>query len=157
MGPGDAVAALRSFPRRWRGAFALTGDDDDGRELLSRHPDDGRPSALDRAGLVRAGLDRWDERIRQALTQERPTLTAEEPGGATPPDAGAAVEGLSASAETLAGTLGGVASGDWDRRADLGGQEVTVLAMAQSAAHDGAHHLRAVERLLRDLKGRSAT
>jgi hypothetical protein len=154
MSPGDALATARSLPRRWRGAFARAGDDDEGRALLARRPPGDGPSALERAGRTVSLLDRWDERIREALVREHPSLSPDDPTAVSPGEPGLALERLSASAEALAGTLGGVASGDWGRTADLGGREVTVLGMAQEAAHAGSHHLRAVERILRELTGK---
>jgi hypothetical protein len=153
MGPRDAIAALRSFPPRGRGAVALAGDEDEARDLLRRRPPAGGGSALERAGLAQALLAGWRERIRQALVSERPSVPTPEAEAVTAEDAGTALDGLTREAEDLAGALDAVAAQDWDRRAFLDGQEVSVLGMAQEAAHAGAHHLRAVERLLREVKG----
>ena len=159
MQPPDAVVAVRSLPRRWRGAFAKAGDEEDTEALLRRRPASGGQSALELACRVVVALVLLERHARLALAQDAPDLTpAEVPAGEVEacaersPDA--AVGGLQAAAEALAATLDGVASDAWLRPATLGGTATDVQGLARAAVHEGTHHLREAEQVLREVRGR---
>jgi hypothetical protein len=152
IGPGDAVTAVRSFPRRWRGAFALAGDAEDAVDLLRRRSADGW-SAVEHAGWVATALGAYDAAVRSAVVAERPTVEVPSPHPVEA-DPETAVDGLAAAAESLAATLDRVDADAWTRPAVAGGDEVDVLWLARNAVHEGSHHLRATERTLREVRGR---
>ena len=159
ISPPDAVVAVRSLPRRWRGAFAKAGDEEDSEALLRRRPTDGGPSAVESACRVAEVLALVDGHVRRATVAEQPDLTP----GDVPPERVAAcaarspdavLEQLDGAAEALGGTLDRVASGAWLRPATLDGHLTDVRGLARAAAHEGTHHLREAERTLRDVRGR---
>ena len=97
LSPGDAAAALRSFPRRFRAVLALVDEDDD--SVLHRPGPDGL-SATEHADAADRELAAAGRAIRQAL------------GAAGPPDGGD-------TADSLADLAGRVPPGDWGPALDL--------------------------------------
>jgi hypothetical protein len=157
--PPDAVVAVRSLPRRWRGALAKSGDDEDTEALLRRRPTGGGGSALEHACSVVVTLVLLERHVRRALVEDGPDLApADVPAGEVEACAGRSPEavlgGLAAAAETLAVTLDGVPSNAWLRPATLDGTPTDVRDLARAAAHEGTHHLREAERVLQEVRGR---
>jgi hypothetical protein len=159
IAPPDAVVAVRSLARRWRGAFAKAGDDEDSEAQLRRRPTDGGPSAVELACQVAEVLALLDGHVRRTTVTEQPDLSPAD----VPPDRVAACAGrppdavldqLAGAAEALATTLDGVRPGAWLRPATLDGQLTDVRGLARAAAHEGTHHLRAAERVLQEVRGR---
>lgn len=152
ISPADAEVALRSFPRRWSALLGgLDTDDPDTDALLRRAGPDGR-SALDCAGAAAAVLAAADGHVRKAVSSNHPTLgPGSTPAGGSLPDA---LGGIEAAAPALAATVAGVASGDLDREADLGGRTVAVRSLVADAVDEVANLLRAADQALR--AGRAA-
>jgi hypothetical protein len=157
--PPDAVVAVRSLPRRWRGALARAGDEEDVEALLRRRPADGRPSALELTCRVAVVAELLEGHVRRASVAEQPDLS---PTDADPAAVAACAEGapaaaldrLEAAADALAAALDRVPPGAWLRPATLDGRLTDVRGLARAAAHEGTHHLREAERVLREVRGR---
>lgn len=153
--PPDAVAALRSFPRRWRSALAVVADDPGAEDLVRRRSDESSWSVLEHAWYVAELLRRCGEQVAQVRSTDRPTLTADDPrrwvdrGGYGDRGLGGALERIGDQASALADTLQGLAPDDWLRGGDLDGAQVTILALVQRTVAGAADHLRAAERALR--------
>ena len=147
ISPGDAEVALRTFPRRWRALLgSLDPDDPDAQALLRRPGPDGA-SALECAGRAAAVLEAADGHVRRTATADRPVLA--EVGA--PPSEGAVDDVLARidrAAPVLATTVGGVATGDLDRPAELAGREVRLRDLIAGAVDDVAGLLRSAERAL---------
>jgi len=159
MQPPDALVAVRSLPRRWRGAFARAGDDEDTEALLRRRPADGRPSALELACRVAEVLRLLEGHVRRATVAEQPDLSPAD----VPPERVAAcaerapeavLDQLTAAAESQAAALDAVPPGSWLRPATVDGRLTDVRGLARAAAHEGTHHLREAERVLQEVRGR---
>ena len=158
--PPDAVVAVRSLSRRWRGALAKAGDDEDTDAVLRRRPADGEPSAVEHACHVVVALVLLERHVARTLVEDRPDLApADVPTGEVEACAGRSPEavlgGLEAAAETLATTLDGVPADAWLRPAALAGASTDVRGLARAAAHEGTHHLREAEQVLREVRGRA--
>jgi len=154
INPPDAVAALRSFPRRWRSALGLVADDPNAGDLVRRRSGDS-PSALEHAWTTAELLASTEEHIGRARRQDRPSLISAGDAGHRGDGDGAleqALDAIAARAPALATTLEGVGPDDWRRQASLDGEDVTILAMAQRTVADAAGHLRGAERALRDAR-----
>lgn len=54
----------------------------------------------------------------------------------------------------LASVLEAVNPGDWNRTGRLGTDERDALTVARNGVHEGAHHLRDVQRVLDEVRGR---
>ena len=157
--PPDAVVAVRSLPRRWRGAFAKAGDEEDIEALLRRRPADGGPAALEHACRVAEVLGLLEGHVRRTTVADQPDLS---PADASPDRVAACAEGapesvldqLSGAAEVMASALDAVPSGSWLRPATLDGRLTDVRGLARAAVHEGTHHLREAERVVREVRGR---
>lgn len=156
----DAVVALKSFPRRWRSALSVLADDPEAADLVRRRPDPSSWSVVEHAWYVADLLGWHRERVERARAGEAPVLADDDPRR-WPDERGyrdralnGALDAIAEAATGLASTLERVQGDDWLRVARVGDEDVTVLAMAQHAVHEGAHHLRASERTLRQVRGR---
>ena len=97
LSPGDAAAALRSFPRRFSAALALVDEDDD--SVLHRPGPDGM-SAFEHAEAAEREVAAAGVAIRRALG-----------AGSAPPEGD--------TAESLAELVSHVSPGDWGPALDL--------------------------------------
>jgi hypothetical protein len=158
--PADAVVALRSMGRRWRGLFAGL-DDDESPDALARRPGaDGR-SALDHAAHATGTLRLLDRALEQIVVDDDATLdpaVTDPAGRGWPASSGGvdeAIDGLAAHAERMADRADRVPSGDWTRRtAGAGGHEVDALAVLWDAVDTAVADLKAAEATLREVRGR---
>ena len=83
LSPSDAVAALRSYPRRFRALLASLDEDERPDDLVHRAGPDGL-SAVDHTDHVARSLAILGEAMRQVLVQDEPTLlpaVADDPPG----------------------------------------------------------------------------
>jgi hypothetical protein len=146
LSPDDAVAALRSYPRRFGELFESVEDQD--------LPAD----AVDHADHVARSLALLGEALRQVLVQDHPTLlpavtddAAREwaHAGASSPDDVLAF--LSMEANALAEAIVQVPSDAWTRTGVIAGsgQGISALDIVREAVRTGAEHLRAAEASVR--------
>ena len=155
LGPGDAVAALRSYPRRFRSAFAPVDDDESVEEIAQRMGPDGE-SALDVAtDLVRT----WTvlrEALRRIQVDDEPVVHAgvvdpSERHWDQPPHGSvvAVLDQLDEAASQVADAVAGVPGDQWERAGRVaGGGTVTALDVAREAVQVGHDALGAAERTL---------
>ncbi|CAN5742886.1 hypothetical protein BH20ACT1_BH20ACT1_11590 [soil metagenome] len=159
--PPDAVAALRSFPRRWRSALAVVADDPGADDLVRRRGDPSSWSALEHAWYVAELLSRTGSQVDRIRSGDRPSLPDGDPqawvddGGYGDGDLEAALARIGEASPALATTLEALAPDDWLRTGEHDGAEVTLLALVQVAVAGVAGHLRGAEQALRAAKGRS--
>lgn len=155
VGPADAAAAARSFPRRFR-ALLVRPDDDDP-EIVHRAPGPGEASALDHAAAAAAGMATAAGSLARVQVHEGAAVdmgaSPVEGGGGAGAAAGRTLEDVLEAAGTAAGALAAavevVHGDDWARTGvGPGGEAVHALDVARAGVHAGAHHLRAAERAL---------
>jgi len=153
IGVDDAAAALRTFPRRYR--EVLEGVDD---LTLRRRPDTTTWSMLEYAVHVREVLELLALGLPLVLTQARPVFPDLDPdeAAATRPasvmDREHALRGIAEGATTLADQIDVTPYAAWDRPFVLGEEERAARVIPQHAAHEGAHHLRDIERVREAVK-----
>jgi hypothetical protein len=157
--PADAMVALRSMGRRWRGLFAGL-DEDESPDALARRPGaDGR-SALDHVAHATATLALLDRALEQISVDDRPTLDAGvgDPGrrGPAAPAAGVdeAIDALAAAADRMADRADGVDAHDWTRTGAVDVGDVTALDVLWDAVDTAVADLKAAEATLREVRGR---
>jgi hypothetical protein len=100
-----------------------------------------------------------ERHVRRASVSEQPDLS---PADADPAAVAACAERasgevldqLSGAADALGSALDRVPSGAWLRPATLDGHLTDVRGLARAAVHEGTHHLRDVDRVLREVRGR---
>jgi hypothetical protein len=146
--PPDALAALRSYPRRFRAEVASIEGDDDMEELAARIGPTGE-SAIQIMSDVSRTWTVLAEALRQTLVSDDPVVHAavvdpDQRSWETPPSDSLAdvLTVLDHSAEDLTDRMASVRSlDDWNRRARVaGGGEVTALDIVRNATvagHDG--------------------
>jgi hypothetical protein len=145
LGPDDAVAALRSYPRRFREV------------LTSVEPDELPQDAVEHADHVARSLAMLAEAVRQVVVQEEPTLlpaVADDAARQWAFDGSSAVDDvlafLSMEAEAFADAIGGVPADAWSRTGTVAGsgQRLSALDIVREAVRTGADHLRATEQAI---------
>ena len=165
--PLDAIAAVRSFPRRYRAALTTFGRDEEADSILRRRPAPDVWSALEYAAHVADVIDDLAPAIRRMTVEERPVIPSWDPEQR-------AVEGaynekapynerplrevmadLETACADMAATLETVEADGWSRTGRFDQGERDVLGIARNAVHEGSHHLRDVERVLNQVRGRS--
>jgi hypothetical protein len=143
----DAVAALRSYPRRFR-SVVLPTDDPDTEERAYRVGPDGH-AALDHVVHVTNAMILLGQALRQVLTEREPVLHPAVtdphqrawtvPPGTTVADA---LERLDDALAALAAQVDAIQPPDWDRGAPVaGGGTVTAADMVREAVRAGADGL----------------
>ena len=159
ISPHDTINAIRSYPRRYREAL---GDlDDPARvEMLRRRPAPTTWSALEYTAHVGDVLGWMAESFTRMLRETNPHIDYWDPderaaarryNDAEPETV---LEDLAANAERAATALEHATPDDWTRTATFEWGERDLLAMARNAVHEGAHHLRDVEAVLQQVRGR---
>ena len=148
LSPGDAVAALRSYPRRYRALLFTFDEDERPDDVLHRPGPDGR-SALDHAAAVATALGAFGRALEAVLIHDRPVL----PPGAGPGTAAASTEAVldqvTLEAQAIADTAAGIEPEAWRRVGlDRSGREVTAFDIVKDAVRTGSDGLRTIERTL---------
>lgn len=154
LSPSDAVTALRSFPRRYRGLLATDDDDPDGVAL--RRPDAGSWSALEHAAHVANAIERGADDLERVLRDDDPAAT--DPAEA-PPSGASDIEStlsrLAAAAERMVAAIGRYGAHDWTRKAHLpDGHTVDALWIVRATVQEAARHLRQAEQVIAQVRGR---
>jgi hypothetical protein len=153
VGPADAAAAARSFPRRYRGLLVRPDEPDPA--IVHRSPGTGEPSALDHAAAAAAGMAAAARALTAVQTREGAEVDvalAPDDAGATGAAGGRTLEEILAvligAADELAGAVESVHGDAWARTGVRSGAPVDALEIARAGVHAGSHHLRAAERTL---------
>jgi hypothetical protein len=152
---------VRSFPRRYREQLLGFADDtdEDPDAVVRRRPAPSVWSALEYTAHVGDMLEWMADAIRRMNHEREPTIDAFDPDlrarddRYNEQDPARVLDGLTAAADVLAAVLRDVDAGDWGRLGHFpwGGRDM--LTMARNAVHEGAHHLRDVDRVLRAVVG----
>lgn len=159
--PADAVVALRSLGRRYRGLFAGLGDDESPDDLAHRNGADGR-SALDHVVAATRTITFLGRALEQTLVEDDPVLhpAVADPAEREWPDAEGTVDErvseLAWEADHLADLAAKVAAADWGRAARVAGHDASVMAsdVLWDAVDSAVAHLKSAEQTLREVRGR---
>jgi hypothetical protein len=158
ISPQDAVQALRSYPRRYRSVIGPFLDDE---EVLRRRPDPKTWSALEYTAHVADVFESLTPDLVKIVEQDSPRLP--DPWD---PDERAAerryndmdprevLDWLERSANNAADTISRFSPEDWSRKAVFDFGERELIDMVRNMVHEGSHHLRDVERVLRAVVGK---
>jgi hypothetical protein len=164
LAPGDAVAALRSYPRRYRSLLTTFDDDEKPDDLVHRAGADGR-SAVDHVDHVARSLAILGRALHDVLQHDDVTVAPatfdddarEWQVASGDPSLQAALDFLTVECEGLADAVSRVPAESWARTATAAGEgrTVTALDIVREAVRTGAEHLRTAERTLTAARGRS--
>jgi len=161
--PVDAAGTIRAFGRRYRAPLSRFLPGEDGQALVRQRPDADTWSAVEYAAHMRDVLALWGWALNKALTEDRPTVPAPDPGIADrtaaeqdyrSQDPGTVVDELAANAERVAAKIDAIDPGGWERIVVVGDEELSSMAIVQKVAHEGHHHLLDIGRVLRTVRGR---
>lgn len=160
--PLDAINAIRSFPRRYRAAFATLNYDPAFEELVRRRPQPGVWSAVEYTAHAADMIDRFAPAIRRMQWEDRPALPFFDPearveteGYNSRPVMGVGViSAMETACSDMASTLETVEPDQWTRTGIFDWGEQDIVTTARNAVHEGSHHLRDVERVLSQVVGR---
>jgi hypothetical protein len=163
LSPIDAVAALRSFPRRYREVFASIGGDDSTEALAARIGPDGQSAA----GVVSNVTRTWvllAEALRQIVFTDGAVLhpavsdPAQRSWDAGHPEAlEDALTLLGHEADAIVDLVGRVTTAsDWSRSTTVAGDgTVTALDVLRDAVQNGADGLERADTILRAVRGQA--
>jgi hypothetical protein len=161
LSPADAVAALRSYPRRFRALLTPLDEDERADDLVHRAGSDGR-SAVDHADHVARSVTILGEALRQVLVHDNPTLlpavaddsAREWQMAAQPESVEAALDFLDVECNGMADTVERTPADAWTRTGIVAGsgREMSALDIVREAVRTGSDHLRAAERAIEAAK-----
>lgn len=159
--PSDAVVALRSLGRRYRGVFAGLGDDESPDELAHRNGSEGR-SSIDHIVAATRTITLLGRALEQVLVDDDPVLhpavadPAERDWSETSGTVEERIAELAWEADHLADRAAHVAAQDWARHARVAGRDATASAASilWDAVDSAVEHLKGAERTLREVRGR---
>jgi hypothetical protein len=158
--PSDAVVALRSLRRRYRGLFAGLSEDVSADDLAHRNGSDGR-SALDHVVAATRTITFLGRALDQVLVSDGPILhpgvldPAEREWPETDGTVDELIDELAREADHVADRAGHVAAGDWARQGQVAGRDATTTAVAilWDAVDSAVAHLKAAERTIDEVRG----
>ena len=146
--------AVRSFPRRYRALLVTPGSLDGPDAVFRRRPDPSTWSALEYTAHVADRLDHLGPAIQRTTFENEPAVDVFDNEKRAADQAYNTLERsevlgwLELACGELASVLEGVRPDDWTRTALLPSGPRDALTMARDGAHEGAHHLRDVQRVL---------
>jgi len=158
LSPQDGIQALRSFPRRYREVIGPFVDDD---EVLRRRPNSDTWSALEYTAHVADVFDAMTPMLVEMVQRDHPRIS--DPWD---PDQRAqdrrfnemepaeVLDWLQRSATNAADTASGFSPDDWSRTGEFDYGEREVIDQLRNMVHEGVHHLRDVENVLRAVIGK---
>ena len=120
--------------------------------MLRRRPDEHTWSALEYACHVRDVFETYSTRVARTLVEDEPLLESmerdERPAREryNEQDPTAVLARLKDACDRLAATIERFDPDDWERTATFDWGERDALTMMRNAVHEGAHHLRDIER-----------
>lgn len=154
--PSDAIVAVRSFPRRFRGLFLGLGDDESPDALAVRPAPDGT-TALGHLVAAAAALTTATRGLDQVLVKDDPLVEPVPSGAATSgPSTGAVDERLSElglQADALAERADHVTADSWGRTGHTAdGQTLSASDLLWQGVDAVVERLKAAERTLSEAR-----
>jgi hypothetical protein len=161
LSPSDSVAALRSYPRRFRALMTSLDEDEHPDDLVHRAGPDGL-SAVDHADHVARAVAVLGEAMRQVLVQDEPTLlpavaddsAREWEMAAQPASVDAALDFLDVECNAMADAVERTPADDWTRTGTVAGsgRKMSAIDILREAVRTGSDHLHAAERAIEAAK-----
>lgn len=161
LSPSDAVAALRSYPRRYRALLTPLDPDEKPDDLPYRPGDDGH-SAVEHADHAARAVALIADAVHEVLVSDRPVLmpavideTARDwAAGLLTVDS--VLDFVTVECEVFADAIERVSASEWTRGGLVAGREreLTALDLVREAVRTGSDHLRAAERALESARRR---
>ena len=160
MSPLDAGVAVRSFPRRYRALLVTLRSDDGPDAIYRRRPQASTWSALEYTAHVADRLDHLGPAILRVVRENTPAIEGFDNDERAVSKAYNDLDRievlgwLDLACDELASVIADVRPDDWARTGLVAGVERDALTLARDGVHEGAHHLRDVQRVLDAVRGR---
>jgi hypothetical protein len=120
-------------------------DDEDGAEVVTRRPASGGWSALEHAASAADAMALAADALRRTGVEEAPDVRLD-PGEPRAAAVDTVLARLEDAATDLAAAIDRYPADGWHRRASVSGEaDVAAVDLARHGAHMGAHHLRAAQ------------
>jgi hypothetical protein len=158
LAPSDAVVALRSLERRYRGLFAGLGDDESPDDVARRRESDLGWSGLEHVVAAAWAIAADGRAVAAVLARDTPLLDAADvdPAARSRPGSPSGtlherLAELGLEAASLADQVEHLPAESWDSAGlvdDRSGRSVTVLDLVRAAVDAGVTHLRAAEQVV---------
>ena len=152
----DAAVAVRSFPRRFAEQLHRVRGDE---AALRQRPQPDVWSALEYAAHVRDGFEWMADTVRRMRAESNPEIAFPDPDEVAEREryndqaVHDVLGALEATALRFAEAIEATPTEDLDRMARFSWGDRDVLIMIRNGVHEGAHHLRDVERVLDKVVG----
>jgi hypothetical protein len=157
--PADAIAGLRAAAERFPRPLSRFLSNEDPDVILRTRPEPAVWSALEYAAHTRDAFAFYDDRITRVLSEDHPQLVRAdfdilcEERHYIDEDPATVAEGLAGVGRALADRLDALDDAQWERVGiGVDGDTRTVLVLARRAAHEAAHHLLDMGRVLRHVR-----
>jgi hypothetical protein len=159
LAPSDAVVALRSLERRYRGLFAGLGEDESPDDVARRRA--GGWSALEHLVAAARAIDAIGRAVEAVLTRDVPQLDPTDVDAAARPHPGSPsgtlherLAELGIEASQVAERIEHVNAEAWDRVGVVSGtsRQVTTLDLVRAAVDAGVSHLRSAEQVIAQVR-----
>jgi hypothetical protein len=165
LAPSDAVVALRSLERRYRGLFAGLGEDESPDEIARRRSGDGAGdgwSALEHVVAAARAIDAAGRALEAVVSRDVPQLDPTDADPAARPRPGSPsgtlherLAELGIEAGQLADRIEHLGADAWDRVGVVSGsgsRKVSALELVRAAVDAGIGHLRGAEQVLAQVR-----
>jgi hypothetical protein len=163
ISPRDAALAIRTFPRRYRNLLTHLGPDEDVDDVIRRKPSPDVWSALEYTAHVAQVLDLIAPIIRQIANEDNPHLYFFDSDQQAAEQAYnewsllRALGELESACADLSMTIEYMDPAAWNRKGTFDWGEREAIDMVRNAVHEGAHHLRDLQKVLTQVRGRETT
>jgi hypothetical protein len=153
---------VRSYPRRYRALLISPASQDGPDAVFRRRAQPATWSALEYTAHVADRLDHLGPAILRITRENSPAIDVfdNDERAVTQNYNGLdrieVLGWLDLACAELASVLDEVRPDDWTRTGLVAGVEKDALALARDGVHEGAHHLRDVQRVLNSVRGRPA-
>lgn len=153
--PSDIAPAVRSYPRRYRSFVARPDDEGKPDERVRLRPEPDVWSALEYTAHVRDVLKGLSVAVKRMAIEDKAEIDpfagidTEDPSRDNTRPVDDVLDELESQAESFAAAVDKVKGDTWTRTATFPWGERNLLDTAINAVHEGSHHLKDVEKVLR--------
>ncbi|MEY2398156.1 MAG: hypothetical protein QOJ00_1330 [Actinomycetota bacterium] len=156
--PPFAINTIKSFPRRYTEALAPASPSEDNETVIRTRPAPNVWSAIEYTAHVADLMDEFARTVQRMFDEDTPSIEFSDPDETAakanyndmPKDP--LLERLKANCAALVAQAERVDANGWKRSAHFGWGDRDLLTMLQNAVHEGVHHLRDIERGLKQVR-----
>lgn len=158
--PPFAINTIKSFPRRYTEALEPARNEDNEKVIRTR-PSPDVWSAIEYAAHVTDLMDEFAVVIQRMYDEQNPTIDFSDPDEKVEAEKWnempkePLLARLNANSAALLAQVERVDAQSWTRTATFPWGERDLLTMLQNAVHEGVHHLKDIEKVLKQVRSAS--